>query len=199
LVLAIGYIGAFWHSSGALGMPAQAVKSIVAPEENSADYQSNLYRDIENLNTSYTIHNAPLFGVGFGNKFHIIAPMPDISFFIWWEYIVHNSIFWIWMQAGVFGFVAMLFLVCITIITGIRVALKLQDSDLRMIVLTATLYIVMHFLYAYVDMSWDNQSMIYVGTAMGIINCMECVAAKPVPLPRKRWAWQPDPLSDLTR
>jgi len=173
LLLTSLYIGVFWNSTGALGLPAQAVKSVVAPEENSADYQSNLYRQIENLNVSYTIHKSPLLGVGFGNKFHIIAQMPDISFFIWWEYIVHNSIFWIWMKTGIFGFVTMLFLVSFSIIVGTQAVQRLRDSDLRTITLMATLYIVMHFLYAYVDMSWDNQSMIYIGTAMGIINCVE--------------------------
>lgn len=178
LLLTSLYIGVFWNSSGALGLPAQAVKSVVAPEENSADYQSNLYRQIENLNVSYTIHKSPFLGVGFGNKFHIIAQMPDISFFIWWEYIVHNSIFWIWMKTGIFGFFTMLLLVSFSIISGTQTVQRIHDSDLRVITLMATLYIVMHFLYAYVDMSWDNQSMIYVGTAMGIINCAERIQKK---------------------
>jgi hypothetical protein len=189
-LLATLYIGVFWQSSGALGLPAQAVKSVVAPEENSADYQSNLYRDIENINVSYTIHKSPLSGVGFGNKFHITMPMPDISFFIWWEYIVHNSIFWIWMKTGIFGFLSMLFLVGLSIITGTRLVTQIAERNLRAITLMATLYVVMHFLYAYVDMSWDNQSMIYLGTALGMINCIESIAARAVPTPAKRWPWQ---------
>jgi hypothetical protein len=64
------------------------------------------------------------------------------------------------------------------------------------IALVACLYIVMHFVYAYVDISWDIQSMLYVGTMMGILNSMERVVAKPVPTPEKRWAWQEDPQPD---
>lgn len=164
------YIGVFWNSNGALGLPAQALKSVIAPEQGSNDALSNLYREIENDNVSYTIARAPLTGVGFGNKFYIIRAMPDISFFIWWEYIVHNSIFWIWMKAGIFGFFSLLFLIGFSIMTGARTLRHMSTGDSKAIALTATLYLVMHFLYAYVDMSWDNQSMIYVGAMMGVIN-----------------------------
>ena len=59
--------------------------------------------------------------------------------------------------------------------------------------LTATLYIVMHFLFAYVDISWDGQSMLYVGLMMGIIACLERVVAKPVATAPRRWPWQAYP------
>ncbi|MBX3013823.1 MAG: O-antigen ligase family protein [Caldilineaceae bacterium] len=180
-ILAIGYIGVFWNSGGALGLPAQAIKSVVAPEQGSSDAQSNLYREIENRNVSFTIENAPFTGVGFGNKFYIIQPMPDISFFIWWEYIVHNSIFWIWMKTGIFGFLSMLFMIGFSIMTGVRTLHHVKDANLKAVMLTATLYIVMHFLYAYVDMSWDNQSMIYVGAMLGVINAMATAVEK------KKW------------
>ena len=189
-LVAAAYIGAFWHSNGALGLPAQAVKSIIAPQENSADTLSNLYRMIENVNINHTIRLSPLTGVGFGNKFHIIVQMPDISFFVWWEYIVHNSIFWIWMKTGVLGFMSMLFLVSYSILTGARLVAQMPNGDLRAITLTATLYIVMHFLYAYVDMSWDNQSMIYVGTMLGIINSAERIKAQSRTQPVKQRPWE---------
>lgn len=194
LVLLLAYLAMFWNSSGALAMPASAVRSIIAPDVTGKDYLSNLYRQIENANTNFTIHQAPLTGVGFGQKFYILVPMPDISFFSWWEYIVHNSILWIWVKTGVFGFVAMIFLVGLSIVTGVRALLRMPDGDLSAALLVATLYIVMHFLYAYVDMSWDTQSMLLVGAMMGIINCAEHIVAKPVRLLPKRWPWQPDPM-----
>ena len=55
------------------------------------------------------------------------------------------------------------------------------------------LYLVMHFVYAYVDMSWDTQSMVYVGTAMGLLNALERIVEQPVPTPFKRWKWEPEP------
>ena len=146
------------------------------PTEGSSDALSNLYREIENDNVSFTIHKAPLTGVGFGNKFYIIRSMPDISFFVWWEYIVHNSIFWIWMKTGLFGFLAMLFMIGFSIMSGVRTLELAIDGNSKAIAITATLYLVMHFLYAYADMSWDNQSMIYVGAMMGVINYLHHAA-----------------------
>jgi len=185
------YVGAFWNStSGGLGGPARAIRSVVAPQPGSRDDASNIYRVIENVNTKFTIQQRPLTGVGFGNKFYIIVPMPDISFFVWWEYITHNSILWIWMQAGVGAFISMLILVGMAVIVGVRALWRMPGGDLSAFALMATLYIVMHFIYAYVDISWEAQSMIYVGTMMGLINGMERIVAQPVPSPVRRWPWQ---------
>lgn len=186
-VLALIYLAAFWNSSGSIGGPARAVRSMIAPQAGGRDESSNIYRILENINTKFTITQRPLTGVGFGNKFYIVIPMPDISFFIWWEYITHNSILWMWIQTGVGGFVSMLFLIGMAVIVGVRALWRMPGGDLSAFALMATLYIVMHFVYAYVDMSWDAPSMIYVGTMMGLINCLERIVAKPVPLPRQRW------------
>lgn len=198
-VLGVIYLGAFWNSTGGLGMPARAIRSIIAPQQGGRDDASNAYRVIENVNTKFTIQSRPLTGIGFGNKFYIVVPMPDISFFEWWEYITHNSIMWIWMQTGVGGFLAMLVLVGMSVIVGMRALWRMPGGDLSAITLMVTLYVIMHFVYAYVDMSWEAQSMIYVGVAMGIINCIERVADAPLPLARRRWPWQtvPSPIPGL--
>jgi hypothetical protein len=174
------YTGIYWNSSGALGLPAQAVKSVVAADQADAgDQASDIYRMLENTNTSFTIHQAPLTGVGFGNKFYIIAPMPNISHFVFWEYITHNSVVWIWMKAGFGGFLSMLFLIGISIMTGLRRVEQLTFPDLKAIVMTAVLYVIMHFAYAYVDMSWDIESMIYLGVMIGLINGADRVIVHP--------------------
>jgi len=190
------YLTAYWNSSGGLAQPARAIRSIVSPQQGSRDDASNVYRVIENVNTMFTIKARPLTGVGFGNQFYIVAQMPDISFtFAWWQYITHNSIMWIWMQTGVGGFLSMTFLVGMAIIVGTRALWRMPGGDMSAITLMATLYIVMHFIYAYADMSWEAQSMLYIGTMMGLINCMERVVDKSMLLPQKRWPWQLPKLS----
>jgi O-antigen ligase len=184
------YLAAFWNSSGGIGGPARAIRSVIAPQPGGRDDSSNIYRILENINTKFTITQRPLTGVGFGNKFYIIVPMPDISFFIWWEYITHNSILWIWIQTGVGGFVSMIFMIGTAMLVGVRVLWRMPGGDLSAFALMAMLYIVMHFIFAYVDMSWEAQSMIYVGTMMGLLNSLERIAAKPVPLPRQYWPSQ---------
>ena len=191
-VLGVLYLGAFWNSSSALGQPAQAVKSVIAEDQaNAADQSSNVYRELENLNTGFTVHQRPLTGVGFGQKFYIVWEMPDISFFEWWEYLPHNSIIWIWIKSGVGGFVAMLYLISKTIFTGVGLLMRIKGDAIRAVVLTSTLYIVMHFIYAYVDISWDTQSMIYVGMTMGMLGGLERVLSQPQSVPSRRWPWQP--------
>ncbi len=176
-VVAILYLGAFWNQSGALALPAQAVKSVIAEDQASLEDQlSNLYRILENVNAHFNIRNSPLTGIGFGQKLIFIVPLPDISFFVWWEYIIHNSIIWIWIKTGIGGFISLLFLVGLSIITGLRALMQLPSSDLSAVTLTGVLYIIMHFIYAYVDMSWDNQSMIYMGTMMGVLSVIFRIA-----------------------
>ncbi len=190
-VIGILYIGVFWNASGALGLPVQAVKAVLVPSQASAkDLSSDLYRVLENINTSFTIHASPLTGVGFGQKFYMIVALPDISFFEFWEYITHNSILWIWMKAGVGGFFSMLFLIGSAIMVGGQVLLRMPGGDLSAIALTMVLYVVMHFLYGYVDMSWDPQSMLFVGTALGVLNCLDSIAAQPLAIQPIRWPWQ---------
>lgn len=185
------YLGVFWNSGGALGLPAQAIKSVIAEDQaNAADQSSNVYREIENFNTQFTIHQRPLTGVGFGQKFYIVWEMPDISFFEWWEYLPHNSIIWIWLKSGVGGFVAMLYLVGKAIMTGSNALLKVKQDPIGAVILTGTLYIVMHFIYAYVDISWDTQSMVYIGMVMGMLGAAERVLSTPEPQPKPRWPWQ---------
>jgi len=171
---ALAYLAAFWNSSGALGLPARGIRSAFAGP-GDVEYASNIYRVLENVNTSFTIHQSPLFGVGFGRPFFILAPLADISFFVFWQYITHNSILWIWMKAGVLGFVSLLYLIGSAIVQGVHVfgaapcGKDQAGSPLRPVVLTFLCYIIMHFVYAYVDMSWDTQSMIYLGMAIGVL------------------------------
>lgn len=192
-ILGALYLAAFWNSGGALGLPARAIKTVIGGDLDEADYTSNLYRELENINIHFTISNAPLTGVGFGNKFLIIAPMADISFFIWWEYITHNAILWIWMKAGLGGFLALLLLIGLAVVGGLRAFRRMPGGDLSVIALTATLYVVMHTVFAYVDMAWDAQSMIYLGTMLGLLGGLERIVARPAPLPPRRWPWQPEP------
>lgn len=188
------YLVLFWNSEGASGMAAQAIKSVISPETASvADQSSNAYRVIENFNLEYTIHRHPLTGVGFGKTYEVIIPLPDISFFTWWNYLPHNSILWIWLKSGIGGFLSLLLLVSIAISQGARVVRRMPNGELKAIALTAALYLVMHFSYAYVDISWDAQSMVYVGAMMGMLGGLEAIVARPIPLPPKRWPWQSDP------
>jgi hypothetical protein len=180
------YMVAFWNHTGMVGFPAQAVKSQLAPDQSSLrNYYSDIYRVMENYDIAYTIRQAPLTGIGFGQMFAMVIPLPDISFFVWYRYITHNSIGWIWMKTGMGGFIAMLFLVGLSIMAGIRALFRMPGGMMSAVLLTGVLYILMHFIFAYGDMSWDSQSMTYLGMMMGLINCAELVTGKTQPYESK--------------
>jgi O-antigen ligase len=189
-VVVIVFVAAFWNANGMLGLPARTIKSVFALDTASTrDQSSSEYRVIENINTGYTIEQTPLTGVGFGNKFFVIIPLPDISFYEWWNYFPHNSIIYIWVKTGIGGFIAMLFLFGSTIILGTRVINRTQDVELKTVFATVLLYIIMHFVYAYVDIAWDTQSMVYLGACLAILNTAEKVQGLPTlaePAQRKR-------------
>ena len=147
---------------------------------------------VENVNLHFTIQQVPFTGVGFGKQFFVLVPMADISFFAWWQYLPHNAILWVWLKMGVFGFIATLFLIGLSIMSGAQALRRLPNHDLSAIAFIATMYIVMHFTYTYVDIAWDIQSMVLMGAMMGIVNSIEHVVAKPVQLPTRRWPWQAD-------
>jgi hypothetical protein len=191
VVLISIYVAAFWNNTGPLGLPSRAIKSVIALESaSSRDISSNVYRIIENINTGYTVQQAPLTGVGFGNTFLVIIPMDDISFFAWWNYFPHNSIIYLWVKTGIGGFLALIFLFGNTIITGTRVVLRVKDPDIKVLMVSALLYVTMHFIYAYVDIAWDTQSMLYLGTCIAVLNSAERVLSAPKKAPQMRYPWQ---------
>lgn len=188
LLIGVIYLGVFWNSGHPLAFGASSFRSVIGMGDER-DSKSNQYRDIENANIMFTIRSAPQ-GVGFGQKFYIIYPLPDISFFEWWEYITHNAVLYMWMKAGPFGFMAMLSMFGVALATGGRAIVTMPDGVLRIAALTLTTYLIMHFVYTYVDMAWDTQSMVYVGTAMGVLGVLSRIAETELVVKAPRWPWQ---------
>lgn len=185
------YVAAFWNGGGGpIGAPVRELRMAIAPTPGSAEESSNLYRILENVNTMFTIKTAPLTGVGFGNKFYRIVELPDISFFIWYEYFTHNSVLWIWMQAGIGAFLSFLYLLGKTLIVGAQRLLAMPGDAASAIVVTAIAYVMMYAVFAYVDIAYEGQSMVLLGVMMGILNAAERILAKPAPATPVRWPWQ---------
>jgi O-antigen ligase len=182
-ILLAAYVVAFWHSESTTGFPAQALKTVVAPGETSQrDQASDLYRVIENFDITTTIRAKPLTGLGFGQEFYRPVPLPDISFFPFYEYIPHNSILWIWIKMGFFGFITMLYLFGAAIRWGTAAIMHLPRGPDALVLMAAVVYLVMYLVFAYVDIAWDTRSMICVALAMAV--CSEYLRL-PGPPPRR--------------
>jgi O-antigen ligase len=166
---AVGYLGAFWNSTGTAGFPAQAIKTVIAPGAISAkDQSSDIYRLIENADLNATIRDSPLTGLGFGQPFHQPITLPDISFFEFYRFIPHNSILWIWIKTGIFGFASMFFLFGRTLAVGARKIRQLSSAADVTVVVTATLFVMMYAIFAYVDIAWDARGAVFLGFAIAV-------------------------------
>jgi hypothetical protein len=173
VVLIIGavYCAAFWHDeTSTAGFPAQAVKSVIAPDDVSERNQnSDLYRIIEKQDIQATIRSSPILGIGFGHPFLRPWPLPQIAPFLLEPYMPHNAILWVWMKAGIGGFIAMLYLFGATMYSGARAVLKAGRSDYAATLLTAVAFVIMYCVFAYVDIAWDPQNMVLLAVAMAHI------------------------------
>lgn len=167
LVLTAVYTAAFWNASDGVGFGARAIKTVIASDEASErDASSNLYRDIENYDLNFTIRSTPITGVGFGNEFYQPAPLPDISFFVFSEYIPHNQMLWIWLKMGFLGFVTTFFIIAATLRAGTRATMQLPTGNTLAVAVAATLGVVMFFVYAYVDIVWEPKASLFLGACI---------------------------------
>lgn len=169
IVLGAGYVVATWNAGGAVGLPAQAVKTVLFPDQLGADdASSDLYRQIEAFNLWFTIQQNKLAGVGFGQKFLQPLTLPDISFFEFWEYLPHNAVLWIWLKTGFFGFVSMLFLFARAVQHGARSVLSVRLPEHAAVVSVGLSYVLMFLVFAYVDIAWDVRSTVFLAVSFAL-------------------------------
>ena len=169
IVATVSYSAAFWNSDSLVGTPAQAIKTVIAPGAASEkDRGSDLYRDIENFNLNYTVKSAPVLGIGFGQQFLRPAPLPDISFFEFYQYIPHNSIVWVWLKTGFFGFLALLTTLAVAIREGARQVVSARDPMNATMAMIGVVNVAMFSVYAFVDISWDPRSMVLLGVSLAL-------------------------------
>jgi O-antigen ligase len=179
LILTAGYTAAFWNANDGVGFGARAIKSVFAPDEVSErDSASDIYRAIENYNLVYTIRAEPLTGVGFGKPFYQPAPLPNISWFVFYQYIPHNSVLWIWLKMGLAGFVTLLFIIAATIRAGIRASLRVPSGDALAVTVSALAFVVMFFVFAYVDLAFNSKTCLFLAVCMAACVNMPRLAAR---------------------
>jgi hypothetical protein len=171
VVAASLYTAAFWNAADStIGFPAQAIKTVLKPDDVSARNQaSDLYRIAEKADVLATIKSNPLRGVGFGHPFLRPVPLPAISTFPLADYMPHNSFLWLWMKVGIVGFIAFLCVVGFTMLEGGRLLRTHIRGDFAVITLTSTTFVVMYVMFAYVDIAWDASNMALFSIAVAQI------------------------------
>lgn len=175
LVILAVYTAAFWNSNSQVAFPAQAVKTVIAPEQaNQSDASSDLYRQIEAYDLNATIRSNPMLGIGFGKRFYRPIPLPDISqFFIFSRYIPHNTVLWVWAKVGFLGFVSYLYLILLGTAQGLRGAVRLRNPDDASMVAVTVAYLPMALVVAFVEISVDPATTILLAIALALADSID--------------------------
>lgn len=168
-LIGLAYVLAFWNSDSSLGFPAQAIKTVIAPDELTAkDQSSDQYRLIENFNLQATIRSSPLLGLGFGQAFLRPVPLPNISSFEFHEYIPHNSLLWVWVKTGIVGMVGFLYVIARAIVGGVD-RVKRQAIGVDFVVSVAGLFFVAMFaMYVFADIAWEPRNSVLLGVCLAL-------------------------------
>jgi O-antigen ligase len=178
LVVVIGaFLITYWdHQSGVLGQLVRPFHSIVEPD--TRDASSNLYRQAEDANLLLTFRSSPIIGIGFGRPMFYAFHMADISsLYPLWNYIPHNTLLWIGMRMGIFGFVAFFGLLAMATLQACRVARDTRDVLLRGVAIFAVVAIGMELAVGYVDLQLDMyRNLIFLGALLGVIHRLPTIA-----------------------
>jgi hypothetical protein len=169
MVTSAVFLSVTWNASGPLGQPARAIKSINEPDPRDA--ASNLSRDLEKINIRATIASDPIMGVGFGRPYLLVAQIPDISWWVLWQYATHDQIMWIWLKTGAVGFTGFWILLGTGLSRGAMNARFLRDRDLRVFSVLCMIGVVTAAGFSWVDVGLVGPRVpCFLGTLLGALS-----------------------------
>jgi len=164
LPLLIGYIAAGWGSGSGIFKPVKVIRSAV---DSSAD-TSTAWRDLENFNLVFTLRNFPLTGVGYGNGFWEMWPMPAVDYTLE-RYVPHDSILGIYCYGGYVGFLGITSLWVGGIYFAIRAYHNCKEPMQRAGALACFGAVLVYYLQCFGDMGLGSWTGVYlVGPALAI-------------------------------
>lgn len=173
--LGTAYVLAFQNSQGGFGSPARAIISVFKPTASDVrDTSSNLYRIFEDNDLKLTVKQYPL-GLGFGKPF--LQPQPLTSIFPgilasdpYYNYVPHNTIYWVWADLGPIGYFSLWFLFGSIIILGSIITRKLRDPYLQVVSIYIVAITMMEVVVAFADYQlFFYRNVIYLGLLCGML------------------------------
>ena len=194
VVLLTVYAVIFWnHPYNTVGQPIRAFRSQFGFAD-ARDQSSDQWRVLENQNITLNIRQAGLTGLGFGRQYTFYVAEPNLlavdpttgqtTGFVYWTYITHDSVFWVWMKMGVLGFVAFWYLIGSAVVVGIITVRRLNDGYLRAIALTTAGLVVMQVVFSYGDLGLTySRTMILLGCMLGVLVRLPELDTPPEPVP----------------
>lgn len=177
-VIVVGiYAGVFWNSESRLASPVKLIKTALThdKEEEGDRYYSNLYRENEKYDLAQTVKTAPVFGIGFGNKYLQPVKLVPIAFPLR-DYIPHDEVLWLIVKTGAVGYFLFWFFLDCFACHGANVFMKLKNPYLKAVCALAVVAVVNQIVVSYYDLQLTYyRNMVYLGTLMGLVPALEYI------------------------
>ncbi|TMF74750.1 MAG: O-antigen ligase family protein [Chloroflexi bacterium] len=172
------YTALFWDQTGLLAGPVRAIKGAIDSSSLSArDLASNWWRELENANIAYTIRQLPLTGVGLGQEYLFVREPPQLTNFVYWRYMTHDAVLWVWLKTGILGFFAFWTLVVQTAVVAGRLVRQLPSVDLKLFAIVPLALIVIQVVFSTVDLGLTySRCMIVLGVVLGLTSYLSRLA-----------------------
>ena len=169
------YIPLFWDASGAIAEPIRALRTVLGdPTMSTRDQLSDHWRVIEDSNIAFTMRQLPLTGVGVGQEylFQREPPVPSTTF-VFWRFMTHNALLWLWLKAGPIGAVALAFVVARIALVSSRLFVTLRDADLRLAAVLPLALVIAQVVFSSVELGLTySRTMIVLGVAAGSLSAL---------------------------
>jgi hypothetical protein len=167
-----GYVAVGWGSQGGIFKPVQVIRSAV---DSSAD-ASTAWRDLENFNLVFTLRQFPLTGVGYGNPFWEMWPMPEVPYDLE-KYVPHNSILGLYCYGGFVGYAGLTALWVGGIYFTIRAYHHCKAPLEKSAALAGFAAILVYYFQCFGDMGLGSWTGVYLVAPAMAVGCKLTVAS----------------------
>jgi hypothetical protein len=160
----LAYLAVGWSSDSGIFKPVKVIRSAI---DSSAD-ASTAWRDLENFNLVFTLRNFPLTGVGYGNGFWEMWPMPPVDYSLE-RYVPHDSILGLYCYGGYVGYLGITSLWVGGIYFAIRAYHSCKEPLQKAAALTSFGAVLVYYLQCFGDMGLGSWTGVYlVGPSLAI-------------------------------
>jgi len=159
-----------WSSPSRVFAPVQLVRNLVQAERTDGTLdRSTLFRDVENFNLVYTLQPNPLLGTGFGHPFDALVQGDDLSVFVEYPFLPHNSMLGLWSFTGAAGFTGIFSIIIVTLFLAARAHARAISPHQGMAAAAAIGCIGSYGIHLWADIGFSEAPTIFlVGLAIAV-------------------------------
>jgi hypothetical protein len=177
------YTWAGWNQPyGRFFFFARLAKSIIVGDQDQGDQAD--YRDLENVNVLSSWAESPVIPNGYGHKFNLLFPLPDISnYFPTWQYHPHNQYLWTMAIGGPIGFTVIMLPLVLTLYLAARTYRFAEHLHIRVAMLTCIAMVISVFAQWYGDMGGLSWTVSWMGALAAALACKWAIRTGAWPSP----------------